>query len=80
VNAEKSKKRVKRVKGCIIGLHIAHSELRSITSCMGGFWIALLSAIGHRWTCPILTPAKQASTQFTRICFREMEGWVTVDL
>jgi len=44
------------------------TELRSVT------WDhTVLPATRHRWTCPALTPAMQASTQFTYP--GGMEGW-----
>jgi len=54
----------KRLKGCIALYRKPIAKLRSVTCHMGS----------HRWTCPTLTPAKQAGSRFT---YRGgMKGWV----
>jgi len=40
------------------------------------YGITVLPATRHRWTCPAITPARQAGTRFTYP--GGMEGWVNL--
>jgi len=55
-----------------VGKSSTISELHSVTCHMGRRTV--LPVTWHRWTCPALTPARQAGTRFTYP--GGMEGWV----